>query len=515
MRVSMASDSYLFAPSTPSYDRAYRVLLAFAALACGFLISWGIAFGLVKELVFLAAALIGAILVWYLPQLATIFLVAFAPVNRFVIFIGFKFVSNVTLLHGMQLWKDAIIAVLLVRVLHEALVRREAPRIQMLDLFIVMFLLLNLAYVAYPGTVEGSSVTGRLLGFRLDAYFLFAYFVGRGLTLQRRHVRWIIIGIIPGSVLVALVAGWQWAFPGMANNLWNSLGYQAFVDAVHGSSNVAVRTRDLAGLSIPRSSSLLMGDLALAFYQLMLIPIAAGLLLVQRRPTGLLSLAAPGFLLLMLATLAWSGARSAIIVAPVAVVLLFVLTKAWGKAFVAGVAAIPLLIVALLVLGHGSTGDWFGSLFSAGEGSTNAHVDALDRAVSVIRHEPLGQGLGTSHTVGYQLNIRGSFAAESWYLQLGTEIGILGIFLYSLVILAATVGPLLASLKVKDPWLRALALGAGGGGLGFLLVGLVLHVWEAPVIAAVFWLLVGIAVRGPQLEEQWNREESQDARGPV
>lgn len=509
----MTSDSYLFAPSVPSDDRAYRVLLALAALACGLLISWGIAFGLVKELVFLAAAAIGAILVWRLPQLAAIFLVAFTPVNRFVIFVGFKFVSNVTLLHGMQLWKDALIAVLLVRVIHETLVRREAPRIQFLDLFVAMFLLLNLAYVAYPGTVEGSTLTGRLLGFRLDAFFLFAYFVGRGLTLKRRHVRWIMLGIIPGSVLVALVAGWQWVFPDMANNLWNQLGYQAFVDAVHGSSNIAVRTRDLAGISIPRSSSLLMGDLALAFYQLMLIPIAAGLVLAQRKTTGLLSLAAPGFLVLMLATLAFSGARSAMIVAPISLLLLVACTKSWGKGIAAGVAAIPLLIAALLVLGQGSGANWFESLFSTGEGSTTAHASALDRAVNVIRDEPLGQGLGTSHTVGYQLDIRESFAAESWYLQLGTETGVLGIVVYAIVILGATVGPLLASSKVSDPWLRALTLGAGGGGLGFLLVGLVLHVWEAPVIAAVFWFLVGIAVRAPQLEEEWVSEEHRDAEG--
>lgn len=507
----MTADSYLFAPAAHSDDRAYRVLLVLAALVCAGLISLGIAFGLIKELLFLAAATIGAILVWRMPQLATIFLVAFTPVNRFVIFVGFKFVSNVTLLHGVQLWKDAIIAVLLVRVIHEALLRRRGPRIYMLDLFIVMFLLLNLAYVAYPGTVEDSSLIGRLLGFRLDAYFLFAYFVGRGLTLKRRHVRWIIMGIIPGSVLVALVAGWQWVFPGMANNLWNSLGYQAFVDAVHGSSDIPVRTRDLAGLSIPRSSSLLMGDLALAFYQLMLIPIAAGLVLVQRKTSGVLQLAALSFLLLMLATLAWSGARSAIVAAPISLALLVVCTKSWGKGVAASVGAIPLLIVALLVLGQGSTGDWFSSLFSTGEGSASAHTDALERAVSVIRHEPLGQGLGTSHTVGYQLDVRESFATESWYLQLGTEIGIFGIFLYSIVILAATIAPLLAAAKVKDSWLRALALGAGGGGMGFLLVGLVLHVWEAPVIAAVFWLLVGIAVRAPQLEEEWIREENQNA----
>ncbi len=74
--------------------------------------------------------------------------------------------------------------------------------------------------------------------------------------------------------------------------------------------------------------------------------------------------------------------------------------------------------------------------------------------------------------------------------------------------LGATIWPLVAYQKVKDPWLRSLTLGVGGAAVGFMLVGAVLHVWEAPVIAAAFWLLVGIAVRAPELEKEWEASEA-------
>ncbi|MEO7665489.1 MAG: O-antigen ligase family protein, partial [Dehalococcoidia bacterium] len=379
-----------------------------------------------------------------------------------------------------------------------------APRVQILDILILSFIALNLMYIAYPGILDDNTLIGRFLGFRQDAYFLLAYFVGRGLTISKRQLQWIMIGIIPGSIAVALVAAYQWVFPGSANALWDRLGFQAFVDAVGGSSEIAVRTRDIGGISMPRASSLLMGDLALAFYQLLLVPIAAGMFFTFRSARGQLLSAL--FLILMLGTMALSGARSAMIVVTLALGLLTFLSVSWGKSIAIGTAFLVSGVLGLVILTGGIQTSWFSGLVDPDEGSTVAHASALDRSIDLIKEEPLGRGLGTSHTVGYQLGVRESFANESWYLQIASETGILGAFLYSLVILGATIAPLVAYQQVRDPWLRALTLGMAGAAVGYMLVGLVLHVWEAPVIAAAFWLLCGIAVRAPQLEQQWAHE---------
>ncbi|MFQ5473935.1 MAG: hypothetical protein ACE5FA_13775, partial [Dehalococcoidia bacterium] len=135
----MATDGYLFAPAAPAGDRFYRLVILTAVMFVGVLLAMATALGMLKELAFLAVAAIGTIAVWRYPQLAAAFLVAFAPVKRFVIFVGFRFASSPTLLHGEQLWKDAIVGVLLVRVIHETLIRKKAPRLYLLDLLIFMF----------------------------------------------------------------------------------------------------------------------------------------------------------------------------------------------------------------------------------------------------------------------------------------------------------------------------------------------------------------------------------------
>ncbi len=212
----------------------------------------------------------------------------------------------------------------------------------------------------------------------------------------------------------------------------------------------------------------------------------------------------------MLATLFMSGTRSAIFVTPLVVAILFVWSASWGKTIAVTAFLVPVVCMIALVMSLGMlsrTAGWVESLLSFSEGSASAHTGALTDSIDIIVAEPLGRGLGTTHTVGFQRGIESSFANESWYLQLGTESGIIGMALYSLAILAATIMPFLAYRKLKDPWLRALTLGTAGAGLGVLLVGIVLHVWQAPVLAGFYWLLVGIAVRSPELEKQWEREE--------
>lgn len=498
----MAVESIVFGRTQTRRDGAIPLLLAFALPTI--VIGGVVASGYTIEAAMVIAATCAGYVVWRWTVPACIFLVGFTSVNRFLIFIMFSATDSHTLLRGTQLWKDAIIGVALLRVLHEACIRRKAPQIYFLDLLVVMFLLLNAAYVLYPGTLADNNLEGRVLGFRLDAYFLLAYFAGRGLSLEARHVRWFVLALVPGSIVVAAVASVQWFFPDASNRWWNNLGFQDFVVAVNGSSNIAVRTRDLAGLSIPRSSSLLMGDLALSFYQLLLVPIAAALYFAKGRQG--LRLPALAFLLLMLGTLAMSGARSAMLAAPFVLALLAFWTVSYGKAFVAAGAVAVLGVAAIVFYNGGIDRQWFDALLSPGEGSTVAHASAVHNSLKIIEEEPFGRGLGTSHTVGYQLRLRKAFANESWYLQLATEIGIAGAALYALIMAAITIGPLMAYTRLKDYWLRALTIGVAGAGASFATVGLVLHVWEAPVIGAAFWLLAGIATRAVALERSWPAE---------
>lgn len=505
----MSSDQMLFTTARHRLSAAQGInqgLVITVVLGIGLFLMTVVTLGLLKELGILMLAAMGAIITWRYPTLAATFLLFFTSFNRFLIFVAFRFHHSILLLHGSQLWKDGIIVVLLARLIYDALNRRKAPQVQLMDVLVVAFLGFNLLYVAYPGTLEDNTLVGRMLGFRLDAYFLLAYFVGRGLTLSRQQVKWMMLSLVPGSIAVALVAAYQWVFPGSANALWDRLGFQAFVDAVGGSSDIAVRTRDIGGISMPRASSLLMGDLALAFYQLLMVPIAGAMFFVFRKGIG--QWLALGFLMLMLGTMALSGARSAMVVAPLALGVMTFWSVTWGRALFAGTLFLAAGVLGLIILTGGIQSSWFSGLANPDEGSTVAHGSALKDSIELVKAEPLGRGLGTSYAVGYQLGIRESFANESWYLQIASETGIISVFLYTFVILGAIGGPLVAYQKVKDPWLRSLTLGVAGAAVGFAIVGIVLHVWEAPVIAAAFWLLVGIAIRAPDLEKEWEEKEA-------
>jgi hypothetical protein len=45
-----------------------------------------------------------------------------------------------------------------------------------------------------------------------------------------------------------------------------------------------------------------------------------------------------------------------------------------------------------------------------------------------------------------------------------------------------------------------------GAGIGFAVTGAFLQVWEATVVAILFWMIAGIAVRAPEIEREWSEE---------
>lgn len=439
---------------------------------------------------------------WRWPIGAAIVLAAIGPINRFVILLIFNLISSPLLMTAVRLWDDALVSVLLLRVAHEAFCRRKAPHVMFLDLLVVFFIGLTALYVFYPGTLDGNSLFNRFNGFRFDALFLLAYFVGRGLNLKRRHVRWLVIALVPTATAVAVIAVFQWALPAQSSAFFNLLNYDEFMRQL-GASGELFRTRDLAGTEVPRVSSLVTGDLTLAYYQMFMIPFAAGLFFVARRP--LEQAGAAALLLAMLAVVVLTVTRSAIIASAVALVVVTLVGRGTGK-----MTAISGVVAALalgFLLASGLTPTALAGLASPEEGSAQEHASRITTSVELLEDEPLGRGLATAGPLAQRELLQGGFTNESWYLQIATEIGVAGALLFAAAVFGAVVAAFISSSRVRDPWLRTLTLGAAGSGLGFLMVGVVLHVWEFSSLSALFWLLAGIAVRAPRLEAEWEAEE--------
>jgi hypothetical protein len=440
-----------------------------------------------------AGLLMIALAAWRWPGWSLVTFAALVPVNRFLLLVFYHLTHSDTATTLAQLWKDGLMSVLLAKVLFDLLFARRKTNVYLLDLVLVTFIALSVAYLVWPGTIAGITFTTRLTGFRADTFFLVAYFVGRGIQLQRRHLRWMFLSLIPGSVMVAVIAVWQFVMPLQANALFEALDFSRFIKT---EGATAVRARGLAGQNLPRASSLLGGDLALAFYQLILCSVAAALLFERslRRHRVL----AGAFLVAMIGTLVLTITRSAIIAVGPALAVMALLGR--------GLTKLVLVLAAIALLGSGAfvathlEPSTVSQLLSLEEASVVGHEGALERSLADIQADPLGRGFGTAGMVG-QLDAFGQgITNENWYLQIATEIGIVPAALYLLSVVAVTIVSLVTYFRVRDTWLRVLTLTMVGAGLGFLIVGNTLHAFEVPVISMLFWLFAGIAVRARELD---------------
>jgi O-antigen ligase len=311
----------------------------------------------------------------------------------------------------------------------------------------------------------------------------------------------ILVGL---SVVLAAVAVVQTAFPGLSNAAFNWLGFSKFM-AVIGSPHekLVVRSRGIAGADFSRSSSLFLADLGLAFFQVLIIPFAAALYFTARKRGAQIGYGF--FLVLMIGVLATTITRSAVLAAGVGLAFVTVHVSGYAKAWPIA-AALALLTLPVIVFAH-LTPDSIGALFSTKEGSASAHLSLLQTALAQFREHPWGIGLGNGSHVA---NLVAKFgvtlpvsAAESWYLQIALEMGIIAVALFTLMLLAAIVKAVLASFYVTDPLLKVITIGVAGAGVSLAVSGIFQPVWAGVHVSYLFWLFAGIAARAVTLERQW------------
>jgi hypothetical protein len=333
---------------------------------------------------------------------------------------------------------------------------------------------------------------------------MLAYFVGRGMNWTPQRIRILLFSMVPSAVAVSVVAAWQAVLPNQANAAFDRLHFGTFIQSLGGSDEVVIRTRDLAGTTLPRASSLLLGDLTLAFYMMFMIAMAAAMLYAARRPTA--QVAAGAFLVAMLCTVILTVTRSAVMASGLSLVLITVLSRSYVRVLAVGT---PMLCIGLaFFVVSGISGGSLKELVSAGEPSVRGHADAITISLQLIREEPFGRGLGTAGAISQRVSLEGGFTNESWYLQIATEIGILGALLFAINLIAATVIAFGAYVRVKHTELSVLTLMATGIGLSYIMVGAVLHVWDLTPLSMIIWLILGICVGAVDLDKKWSRAEA-------
>lgn len=445
------------------------------------------------------AAPIVAIAVWARPYWAAMALVMGGSIHQFAMLLLLHFTHSDKVVKVAQLWKEAVVLALLALLINQAFKRKAAPRITLLDLLVVMFLLWSGLYLLYPSeTAEVGGILPKLFGWRLDTFALLAYFIGRGLALTRKRVRWLLLAFAGMVAVIAVVAAIEFMAPNATNAFFQDLGVRDFGDLLLGDAvgGSIVRFNTIGGVAIPRASSLLLSDLGLAFYMLLGVPLAAAFYFLARN--GRQQIGANVLLLLAMASTVLTMTRSAILALGTMLVAMLLACRR-GAAFLvlavegvlgAGLVAVFLRIPPSLIQG----------MFSTNEGSFKAHIQALQISLDILRQSPMGLGLGSAGPVSQKFALTGGITNESWYFQIATEMGVAGMLLWMAVLLTFGVLALRRYGEVRDPWLKALCLTMAGATVGFAEVSLTLHAWSSLTTSIIFWLLAGAVANAKQID---------------
>ncbi len=117
-----------------------------------------------------------------------------------------------------------------------------------------------------------------------------------------------------------------------------------------------------------------------------------------------------------------------------------------------------------------------------------------------IKSDPLGSGPGTAGLASIRNNVQGTELNENYYLQIASEVGVLGLGLFLAII--SVVGYRLFRSAPSD-WL-ALALLASL--VGLLITNFLVHIWSNEVVAYTWWGLTSMLVFRPAFSNSDNKK---------
>jgi hypothetical protein len=248
-----------------------------------------------------------------------------------------------------------------------------------------------------------------------------------------------------------------------------------------------------------RIQSTLRGANPLGAYLVLIIPAIFVVLGKYRR-------AAAACLLAALAALFYSYSRSAW----VGVVLALALLIWWSKNYSLRLRELAIGLAVLMVLAGGvfllrsnqaaeDTLFHTSSASTSSQSSNEARSSAIKHGLSDVIHEPLGRGPGTAGPASFRNN-RTPRIAENYYLQIGQEVGLIGMAIF--IAINILVGMQLW-LRCGDPLAKILLASL----IGLTFVNMVSHAWTDDTLAYLWWGLAGICLAPAILEPRHKKNE--------
>ena len=117
------------------------------------------------------------------------------------------------------------------------------------------------------------------------------------------------------------------------------------------------------------------------------------------------------------------------------------------------------------------------------EGSDQQRLVALEKSTELISQEPFGHGLGSAGPASFQSD--SPVISENWYLQIGYELGVIGLILY-IAAFVSLLGEFFRNLE------NSLAAALFAATIGLLATNIFLHAWADSTLVLITFSLYGL-----------------------
>lgn len=346
------------------------------------------------------------------------------------------------------------------------------------------------AYGAYTlvlalikSTDQDAEILGLVYNTRFLIFFIYAILI-YNLTSKERNVRKEALIAVMGSAFIVLLFGLI-QYTVMPSTFLEKFGYMR-------SNGVLPAFFIDDKPDLERIMSTLRDPNSYGSYLIIIGSIAAAALTKNKRLRNI----AIGFLGLTSLNLIFTFSRSAWIGFLAALFVIFVysirglISKKQVKYLSIGVISAGLIFTVALVSQWNS---YFvqNVIFHADQSTTLEDPNELRirfwrESLQGVTSDPVGSGPGTAGLASIRNNVQGTELNENYYLQIASEVGILGFILFMAIIV--TIALKLYPSCQKD-WL-SLALLASFAGLA--ITNFLVHIWSNEAVAYTWWGLTGI-----------------------
>lgn len=425
-----------------------------------------------------------------------IFIILLMPFHAFLTVWGASVVGHYT---ALRLWKEVLLLVCGVAALF-LLATDHKIRTHTLSRRLVWLIGIYGGLIALTGlwALHRHTVTPKALGYGaiVDSRFLIFFLVSWAISLRlarlRSHWQWIVLW--PSAIVILFGLLQIFVLPA---DFLKHFGYSASTIPPYETIN--------HNAHYPRIIATLRGANPLGAY--LLIPISFLAVLLLRRKIQpkqiVLLLGAIICLFFSFSRSAWLGGFISL---GVAIGLSIHSKQAKRWLLICGSGLIVVVAGLFLVLHNNARFQNFAfhteDRSAVKHSSNQGHFSAVSEGLHDIEHEPLGEGTGTAGQASVYNTGHPARIAENYYLQVGQEVGVLGLVLFLLINVG--VGYLL--------WIRradSLALALFASFVGLFIVNMLSHAWGDDTLAYIWWGLAGIAM-APDLKEA--REAIRDGK---